>query len=124
MFYPSLTVQTGTPNNTQLLVDRIFNLIKLPTFDVSQDKNFHWSICRNWEYRGTWEDIQYCHEGFDKVGYLRIFPGGELFQVKFIPKSKRYQPSKLSAIILLGYFACFLKKHIPGMPHEIYMNIE
>ena len=62
---PKLSIYTGSINKTRLLYKNIHQLIKLPTWNLT-DSNCYWKISPHWEDGGTKEDFVYANEGFDK----------------------------------------------------------
>ena len=123
MLYPYLTFFTGTPNQTSILFNDTYTMIKLPNYDVKNDKNFHWIISSHWYLNGMKDDIQYKHEGFDKIGYLQLTNCETSMQVHFIPKNEKCPPPKVSVACLMSRFAFFLRKHVKVTPREIKLTI-
>ena len=123
VFYPYLSVPTGSVSKTDLLIDNIKTMIRCPNYEASKN-GYHWSFYRHWEEGGTKEDIQLDIEGFDKIGYLRVDPSEHFFTVRFYPKSNDCQQSPIAAAFLLARFAYFLKKYIKGAPRDMSITIQ
>ena len=123
MLTPQLFIFTGSFNRTDLIIKNVYNLVRNPTYDLSKSKNFHWKISPHWEDGGTKEDFIYKAEGFDKIGYLRLWESQNYLFVNFIPKKSMKKVPYLSILFLLSRFAFFLKRNIKEMPHEFNLTI-
>lgn len=122
-FYPSLFVHTGSFNNTDVMIDNIFNLIRCPTYEASK-KGFFWAIHNYWNGYASIPVIMFLAEGYDKIGFLQCISSDNFFTVNFLPKSGDFPPPKITVVILLARFAYFIKKYLPGVPKELKITIE
>ena len=123
MFSPQLSIFTGSYNQTILIWQNIYQLMRFPTYELTKS-NFHWKIHPHWENGGTKEDFIYQAEGYDKIGYLRLNESENYLFVNFIPRTDIEKIPPLSILSLLSRFALFLKKHIEEMPREFDLHIQ